>query len=149
MIKAIGIILGAVLLIGAIFTFRSTPTVQPTPYIEIPQTLSVVADSSATTSDIAATDSSIKEFIVTGANFSFTPNTISVKKGDTVKITFKNADGFHDLRIDEYGVFTQKIGAGAEEPIQFVADKAGSFEYYCSVGSHRQMGMKGTLNVTE
>ena len=30
---------------------------------------------------------------------------------------------------------------------EFTADKVGSFEYYCSVGSHRSMGMKGVLKV--
>jgi nitrosocyanin len=90
-----------------------------------------------------------KEFIVTGGNFSFTPNTLEVKKGDTVKITFQNKEGFHDWVIDEFQVRTKQINADEEETIQFVADKVGSFEYYCSVGKHRQMGMKGTLTVTE
>lgn len=100
--------------------------------------------------NVQVQESSIKEFVVTGAaDFTFTPNMMSVKKGDTVKITFKNAGGFHDLVIDEYGVATKKLQAGQEEAISFVANKVGSFEYYCSVGSHRKMGMKGTLTVTE
>ncbi len=86
-------------------------------------------------------------FTVNGGNFYFTPNTIKVKKGDTVKIIFKNDGGMHDFVIDEYHVATSRIGTGAEQTVTFVADKAGSFEYYCSVGSHRQMGMKGTLIV--
>lgn len=90
-----------------------------------------------------------KEFTVTGQNFSFTPSTLAVKKGDTVKITFKNVDGFHDFKIDEFAVATQRIGTGQEENVEFVADKTGTFEYYCSVANHRAMGMKGTLTVTE
>ena len=90
-----------------------------------------------------------KEFTVTGENFSFTPATLAAKKGDTVTIVFKNKGGFHDLKIDEFGVATKKIQGGAEESVTFVADKAGSFEYYCSVGEHRAMGMKGTLVVSE
>jgi plastocyanin len=31
--------------------------------------------------------------------------------------------------------------------IEFVANKKGKFEYYCSVGEHRAMGMKGNLVV--
>jgi plastocyanin len=91
--------------------------------------------------------STIKEFTVIGTNFAFAPTTMTVKKGDTVKIIFKNSGGFHDLKIDEFAVATKKLASGAEETIEFVADKAGSFEYYCSVGTHRQMGMKGTLIV--
>ncbi|HEY4518695.1 MAG TPA: cupredoxin domain-containing protein [Candidatus Paceibacterota bacterium] len=89
----------------------------------------------------------VKEFTVTGSNFAFTPTTMTVNKGDTVKITFKNADGTHDWKIDEFNAATKKIGSGESETIEFVADKAGTFEYYCSVGQHRAMGMKGTLVV--
>lgn len=90
----------------------------------------------------------VKEFIVTGKNFSFDPEVIKVNKGDKVRIVFKNTQGFHDFVIEEYGAATKKTQAPTEEVIEFVADKVGSFEYYCSVGSHRQMGMKGTLEVT-
>lgn len=96
---------------------------------------------------ITGTLAPVKEFTVTGSNFSFVPNMISVKKGDVVKINFKNAQGFHDLRIDEFKASTKQIKTGEEETISFIADKTGSFEYYCSVGSHRAMGMKGTLKV--
>lgn len=91
----------------------------------------------------------VKEFTVTGSNFRFAPATLTVKKGDTVKITFKNSGGMHDFVIDEFNARTKQIQGGAQETITFVADKAGSFEYYCSVGNHRAMGMKGTLTVTE
>ncbi len=88
-----------------------------------------------------------KTFIVTGQNFSFSPNMMTVKKGDKVKIIFKNSGGFHDFKIDEFNVATKKIQGGVEETVEFTADKIGSFEYYCSVGEHRAMGMKGTLIV--
>jgi nitrosocyanin len=74
---------------------------------------------------------------------------MTVKKGETVRITFVNKDGFHDFVLDEFGVKTEQIKGGTQEVVEFVADKAGTFEYYCSVGQHRQMGMKGTLTVTE
>ena len=90
---------------------------------------------------------SMKEFTITGKNYSFAPSTLAVKKGDTVKIIFKNMDGFHDWRIDEFRVGTQRIRAGQENTITFVADKTGQFEFYCSVDSHRSMGMRGTLTV--
>jgi nitrite reductase (NO-forming) len=70
-----------------------------------------------------------------------------VKKGDTVKITFTNNNGTHDLLIDEFKVNTGRIPAGESKTVEFVADKTGTFEYYCSVGQHRKMGMKGNLIV--
>ncbi len=91
--------------------------------------------------------STVREFAVAGSNYKFEPNTITVKKGDTVKITFTNAEGFHDFVLDEFNVKTKKIGLGGKDSVQFVADKTGSFQYYCSVGKHRAMGMWGTLKV--
>ncbi len=156
MIKAIVILLAAVLIIGGIFALKSAPIAPQTSSTDTGATsVADQAAQNASTTAATSTDSStvsqgpVKEFTVTGANFSFSPNTISVKKGDTVKITFKNAEGYHDLRLDDFGVFTKMIVAGAEDTIQFVANRVGSFEYYCSVGSHRQMGMKGTLTVSE
>ena len=90
-----------------------------------------------------------KKFIVEGKNFSFSPSMITVKKGDTVSITLKNVGGTHDLKVEGYEVGTQKITDGQEETFTFVADKVGNFEYYCSIGTHRSMGMKGTLIVEE
>lgn len=94
-------------------------------------------------------DTNVKEFMVSGTSFAFAPKILTVNKGDTVKITFYNAQGFHDLVIDEFNAKTKQLPAGQSETITFVADKVGTFEYYCSVGSHRQQGMVGTLTVIE
>jgi len=101
---------------------------------------SVHADASVSTSEV-------KEFTVTGSNFKFSPATMTVKQGDRVRVTFVNSGGTHDWVIDEFNARTKVIQGGAQETIEFVANKKGSFEYYCSVGEHRQMGMKGTLIV--
>lgn len=105
---------------------------------------------STATSSAPATgteNGNVKEFTVTGKNFSFLPAAMTVNKGDRVRITFVNESGTHDLVIDEFNARTKVIQGGARETIEFVADTAGTFEYYCSVGQHRQMGMKGTLTV--
>jgi len=91
--------------------------------------------------------SEVKSFTVTAQGLSFSPKEIKVKKGDTVQIKFVNAGGFHDLRIDGYNVGTKQIQSPGEETFQFVADKAGTFEFFCSVMNHRQLGMKGNLIV--
>jgi plastocyanin len=95
------------------------------------------------------TAGSVKSFTVTGSNYSFSPNSISVKRGDHVKITFQNANGSHDLKIDGFNVGTPIIGSGQSASVEFIADKTGSFQYYCAVGNHRAMGMWGTLVVSE
>lgn len=116
-------------------------TITPTPLI--PQN-----DTSATESS-EQTMSEVKEFTVEGASLKFTPNTIRVNVGDRVKINFKNtgSQGMHDFVIDEFDVATEVLGSGEEEQVEFVANRAGTFEFYCSVEDHREMGMVGTLVV--
>lgn len=142
---------------GAYFYFQNqntmmAPAASTAPMMEASPMASPsmsASDQGMMASDSGMTQSgTVKEFTVEGSNFKFMPATMAVNKGDTVKITFKNTGGFHDFVIDEFdGAKTKQIGANAEETIEFVADKAGTFEYYCSVGNHRGMGMKGTLTV--
>jgi plastocyanin len=94
-----------------------------------------------------APESPTKEFTLQGSNFKFDVKEIKVNKGDTVKVTFKSAGGTHDFVLDEFDVKTKVLSDGGEETVTFVADKTGEFEYYCSVGQHRQMGMVGKLIV--
>lgn len=89
----------------------------------------------------------IKEFSIAGKNFGYEPASITVKKGDLVKITFVDDEGFHDLVIEGLNVATKRIQTGESETIEFTADQTGSFAYYCSVGKHRENGMEGTLIV--
>lgn len=108
-----------------------------------------VGDPNAGNMDAAGNVAPVKELTVTNQGFVFDPKTISVKKGDRVKITYTNGGGTHDFRVDGYNVGTNVLQGGQSQTIEFTADKVGSFEFYCSVGNHRAMGMKGTLTVTE
>ncbi len=76
----------------------------------------------------------------------FSPSEITVNKGDSVRIKITNIRGTHDFKIDEFGVYTD-TPLNQEMTVEFVADKAGSFEYYCTKPGHRQNGQWGTLNV--
>lgn len=120
--------------------------------VDMSQNATTTASSTPTASEGVLVGNT-REFTVEGKNFSFTPSTIKVKKGERVKITFKNVSGFHDFRIDAFGtnkatgVGTARFQGPKEESFEFTADTTGSFEYYCSVGTHRAMGMKGILVV--
>lgn len=93
-----------------------------------------------------------KTFTITGENYKFimdgedNPDLI-VSEGDRVKIEFSSTEGLHDFVIGELDVSTIKVGEGESTSIEFVADKSGTFEYYCSVGSHRENGMFGNFVV--
>jgi plastocyanin len=86
-------------------------------------------------------------FTVYGGNYYFDPNIIKVKQGTRVTIVFHNKEGLHNLKFEGYNVSTSIIPAYGEEKFSFIADKKGSFEYYCSSNNHRQLGMKGTMIV--
>ena len=97
--------------------------------------------------DEVMTSGQVQQVTVTGRNFSFSPAEIRVKQGDTVQVTFKNEGGTHDWKLDEFNAGTPVLQIGQESTIEFVADKVGTFEYYCSVGNHRAQGMVGKLIV--
>lgn len=84
---------------------------------------------------------------VEGGSFKFTPNEITVKKGQPVKIVLESKDLMHDFVIDELNVKSTQAKAGESVEVTFTPTQTGSFEFYCSVGNHRAMGMKGTLIV--
>lgn len=149
------IVIIVLVLVGVGFWFLGTGKKAEAPIVETPTTQNESnQENNIINQEMPAPDapntletSVVKEFTVSGKNFSFTPSLITVKKGDRVKITFNNTEGFHDFKIDEYGVATKQAKAPATEVLEFTADKVGSFEYYCSVGAHRAVGMKGTLKV--
>lgn len=150
--RNIALIVGAVLivLIGGFWFIRSQSKTETTPS-DYNQTVSPVGSTSVASekpaTDGAAIAEGAQQFVVTGSNFKFDPTEIKVKKGSKVSIVFKNLSGLHDLIVDDYNVATKRLQSGESETITFTADKAGTFEYYCSVGNHRQVGMKGNLVV--
>jgi plastocyanin len=149
-------ILFVIILSFAFFMGRGNKAEAPTVQTDgvVDSTMPVIPDDSTppleemqVVSEGIINNEGVREFIISGSDFIFKPSVINVKKGDRVRIIFENTAGFHDLRIDEYGVATKQAKAPYQEILEFTALKVGSFEYYCSVGSHRAMGMKGTLNV--
>ncbi len=156
MTKVISVVLVLVLVIGGLLFFRNR-TVAPTDLSTDNLAAGTVeegsgvqvgpADEPLTSTSTSSVTSPVKEFTVDATNFAFAPKTISVNIGDKVRLNVKNTAGMHDLKIDELGVATKILKAGESEVVEFIATKAGSFEYYCSVGTHRQMGMVGTLTV--
>lgn len=87
------------------------------------------------------------EIDLTGTNYAFSQETIRVQQGDTVQVTLTATEGFHDWVVDAFDAATERVRDGDAASVTFVADEAGEFEYYCSVGNHRQQGMVGTLIV--
>ena len=73
---------------------------------------------------------------LTAKDFSFSETSITVKKGQTVRVELTITDGTHDWVLDEFSAKTKQASTGTVT-VEFTADKTGEFEYYCSVGSHQ------------
>jgi len=70
-----------------------------------------------------------------------------VNKGDRVKLMIQSADIAHGIKIDAFNV-NNRLEPGQTTIVEFVADKAGTFSFYCNVFcGDGHSGMKGTLIV--
>lgn len=93
-------------------------------------------------------DGEVKEITVVGKEYSFEPSVITVSPGQKVRIIYKNGGAsLHNLVIAQIGVTSKTIGPGEEDMIEFVAPEKGTYEIYCSIGTHRHLGMTGSLEV--
>ena len=92
----------------------------------------------------------VKEFSIEMSQFSFSPSTITVKKGEKVKITVTSKDVTHSLLIPELNVNSGPVAKDQSGAVEFVADKSGTFEFRCAtVCGVGHKDMKGTLIVEE
>jgi plastocyanin len=150
----VGKILGALLVVGAIVGIGVVVVVANKPKqislennteekkVEVVEPTEVVKED-----EEVVGSGKIVDVTVEASNYKFSPSEVKVKKGDTIKLLFKSSGGIHDFVVDEFEVATNQLNDEEEEEVEFVAEKAGTFEYYCSVGNHRKMGMVGKLVV--
>lgn len=111
-------------------------------------TVSPVAQAPLGTSDVTQeTSGEVVEIQMEAGSFYFDPSEIRVKQGDRVRITLSAVDMMHNIAIDEFDVESETVSEGETTTVEFTADIAGEFEYYCGVGNHRERGQVGTLIV--
>lgn len=125
-----------------VFSKRSTPS---------------VSESSSVTSTVQTPSDAVvfsgatpaREIIIEASEYKFNPNTITIKKGESVKITLKNVGNQpHDWFVEKMGgASIDMTSAGQSNSIVIKASQTGSFNTYCSIGSHRKLGMVGKLVV--
>lgn len=90
-----------------------------------------------------------KEIVVKGTEYEFNPPTLTVDKGEKMKVIFKNIGSTgHNFVIDELGVSTGTVSPGSTETVEFTASKTGTFDFYCSLPGHRSAGMEGQITVS-
>lgn len=72
------------------------------------------------------------EFIVSARRYAFEPRTLEVHEGDLVRITLDTADIAHSFVLDAYRI-AKKASPGKSVTFEFLADRAGTFPFYCSL----------------
>lgn len=82
---------------------------------------------------MAGTAAAEEKFIeIKAKKFQYTPNIITVDKGDEVNIRLISEDVHHGFYIDGYEIRTSAV-PGKEGSLKFTADKGGRFTFRCSV----------------
>lgn len=105
------------------------------------------SSSSSSTASTSTVQSSIKEFSMTAKQWEFNPSTITVNNGDTVRLHITSIDINHGFALPSFGV-SEQLTSGNTVNIEFVADSAGTFTFFCNVvcgAGHSNM--KGQLVV--
>ena len=128
------------LVVGA-FLFMSRP--QNKSQVEVSPSPTPVA-----TNEGILAEEGVREIEVIATEYTFSPSTLSLTKGQKVILTFKNMGRMpHDFVMDELGIRTKTIQGGQSETVEFTPSEEGTFAFYCSVSNHRLLGMEGSLEV--
>ena len=86
---------------------------------------------------------------ITAKKFDFSPDSITLKKGEPVVFEISSADREHGFNLRAFGVRTN-VSPGKVTRVRFTPDKTGKFTFSCDVfcgDGHEEM--TGTMIVTE
>lgn len=86
---------------------------------------------------------------MTARQWSFEPATVRVRVGDKVRLRITSVDVAHGFALSDFGI-NARLEPGQTTEIVFLADRPGTFGFFCSVfcGSGHG-GMRGELVVEE
>jgi len=90
-----------------------------------------------------------REIHITAKKFDFTPDTITLKKGEPVVLVISSQDRNHGFNLRGFGIRAD-INPGGTARIRFTPNKTGRFTFSCDVfcgDGHEDM--TGTIVVTE
>lgn len=83
-------------------------------------------------------------------DYEFRPQDLQLKKGEPVTLLVKNAGVVaHDLLIPDLNQGTPAIAAGESYELKFTPQQTGQFTIECHEPGHKDLGMVGTLTVTD
>ncbi|MFA6081166.1 MAG: cupredoxin domain-containing protein [Patescibacteria group bacterium] len=137
--KFTGLIIIGLLIVGGVFLFNQN---------KLPSRQEEVSKQAVQSAVTTTTSSNpVREFTMTAKQWAFDPAIITVKQGDKVKLKITSIDVTHGFALSEFNVKVDLV-PNKEETVEFIADKKGEFNFFCSVlcgEGHRDM--KGKLVV--
>lgn len=143
----IAIIVVAVVLVVGYFIFSGIQRPAPVPEVIIPTEQELPTEQEFLTEEEPLT-SEVREIAVSGTEFSFNPNSLTLKQGERVRVVFTNTGSLpHDFVIEGLGIKTKVIGAGETDTIEFTVPASVNYSFYCSVPGHREAGMEGSIRI--
>ena len=71
------------------------------------------------------------EIKMTAVKYKFTPDIITVKKGDHVKLVITALDREHGFKLEAFQI-DKTLPKGQPVTVEFTADRAGTFPFQCS-----------------
>ena len=96
----------------------------------------------------ASSRGQVREVVISGDQYAFSPSRVEVQKDDLVQIKFTAKDIAHSFTIDVPDRISKRAGAGQSVVFEFRADEAGRFPFYCNLTQDdRCKQMKGELVV--
>jgi cytochrome c oxidase subunit 2 len=78
--------------------------------------------------DAPAAAAEAREVQVTAKRYEFSPNPITVKKGEHIKLVISAIDHDHGFKLDAFKI-NQELKKGKATTIEFTADQAGTFPF--------------------
>lgn len=116
-------------------TIQSTSTVEETSTLEPTSTLQILPE--------------LRQFTIVSEKYSMTPDTITVRKGDMVKLHLTSNEVSFFFAIKGYKIST-KVYPQRFETVTFVANKTGNYTmYYTRRAGSPQWSMQGLLIVED
>ncbi|HEU0107100.1 MAG TPA: cupredoxin domain-containing protein [Vicinamibacteria bacterium] len=111
--------------------------------------LAVVASLLAVASPAARAQDEPRVIVITAKRFEFSPNQITLAKGETVKLQVKSEDVTHGLFVRPLGIDAE-IAPGRVTELTLTPETAGTYraicDHFCGAGHG---GMKMTIVVRE
>lgn len=84
---------------------------------------------------------------ITAEKYKFTPAELTFKAGVPITVILTSVDGSHSFAIDKLKIKSREAEKEKSVVFEFIVEEAGTYEFYCRHGSHKEKGMTGILEI--